>query len=146
MKTCGTCKEYLPTNSFHKQSKSVDGLQHNCKKCSAARTSKHKKENINIYRPKYREAKLKEIGFTSELFDEMLEAQGNVCALCGSDKPGGRWNRFFADHNHNTGKARGVLCFQCNCALGIIEARDYNWMNRARKYLDEGGLNWDFTL
>lgn len=97
----------------------------------------HRKENTDDYRPKWRETQLKKIGFTSELFDQMLEAQGNVCALCGSDKPGGRWNRFFADHNHETGKARGVLCFHCNIAIGIIEARDYNWMNRVRKYLDE---------
>jgi hypothetical protein len=140
VKICGTCKEYLPITSFHKQTKSVSGFQHNCKECAKKRTNRHKKENIKDYQPKWRETQLRKIGFTSELFDEMLESQGNVCALCGSDKPGGRWNRFFADHNHNTGKARGVLCFHCNTALGIIEARDSNWMSRARLYLDERGI------
>ena len=142
MKYCKHCDQTLPIDLFRNNSKSKDGKQFYCRDCSNKKTREHRAKHINTYRPIWREAKLKEIGFTPELFDEMLKSQGNVCALCGSDKPGGRWNRFFADHNHETGKARGVLCFHCNTALGIIEARNVDWMNRARTYLDERGILW----
>ena len=140
MKTCGTCKEKLTIDNFHKQTKSVDGFQHNCKKCSVARSKKYRRENTDLYRPKWRKTALDKVGFTPELFDSMLESQGNVCAICFTDKPGGRWNSFFADHDHKTGKARGVLCMQCNTVLGVIESKDKDWMTRAKKYLENGGI------
>jgi hypothetical protein len=45
----------------------------------------------------------------------MIEAQGGTCAVC-SGKPE------HVDHDHETGKVRGILCFLCNQALG--NARD----------------------
>lgn len=46
-------------------------------------------------------------------------AQPKCCAICGTDKPGGR-GRFHIDHNHETGDARGLLCIRCNQALGLF--------------------------
>lgn len=39
---------------------------------------------------------------------------GDCCAVCGST------DRLHVDHNHTTGKVRGVLCFNCNGALGHV--------------------------
>jgi hypothetical protein len=47
----------------------------------------------------------------------MLEAQGGRCAICRSDKPGGR-GRFAVDHCHSSGRVRGLLCVACNAGLG----------------------------
>lgn len=49
----------------------------------------------------------------------MFESQGNVCAACGSKEyNGGRdWH---VDHDHVTGKIRGILCRPCNVALGLL--------------------------
>lgn len=94
---------------------------------------KAKKQNI-----RRREQSLNKIGFTSELFNQMLEDQGNVCALCGTDDPQVR--NWCADHDHKTGKARGLLCMSCNTTLGHIEAKDPGWMNRAKKYINKGGF------
>ena len=47
--------------------------------------------------------------------DAMIEAQGGTCAVC----PGPPQH---VDHNHDTGEVRGILCFNCNQALG--NARD----------------------
>jgi hypothetical protein len=55
--------------------------------------------------------------FPQELYDERLDDQGGVCAICGTDSPGGR-GQFHADHNHQTNQPRGVLCHNCNVALG----------------------------
>jgi hypothetical protein len=54
-------------------------------------------------------------GITLEAYTQMLVAQGGVCAICGKE-PGKR--RLDVDHDHETGKIRGLLCNQCNQMLG----------------------------
>ena len=55
-------------------------------------------------------------GISIEQYETIVEAQGNMCAICrtmfgGSVKP-------FVDHNHDTSVVRGVLCQNCNFLLG----------------------------
>jgi hypothetical protein len=58
-------------------------------------------------------------GLTIAQYDELLEAQGGVCAICGRP-PKNR--RLAVDHNHKTGKIRGLLCWVCNLkVLGRLE-------------------------
>lgn len=60
-------------------------------------------------------------GVTLEQFEAVLEAQGNVCAVCKlPDKV------FCLDHNHKTLKWRGVVCLNCNLRV-IGGARDNDW-------------------
>ena len=64
-------------------------------------------------------------GITRAEYEAMLELQGGVCAACGQ-KP--RTKRLAVDHDHETGRVRGLLCADqergCNHAvLGSIEAR-----------------------
>lgn len=58
-------------------------------------------------------------GLTSKDYFDMLESQGGGCKLCGR-LPNGK-NKMPVDHNHKTGKVRGILCTPCNRALGILE-------------------------
>jgi hypothetical protein len=53
----------------------------------------------------------------------MFEQQGGVCAACGL--PENRMNarlkgRLHVDHDHVTGQVRGLLCANCNAALGLL--------------------------
>lgn len=57
-------------------------------------------------------------GITVEDYDRMLQAQGGVCAACGSP-PGER--NFDVDHNHVTGAVRGLLCHNCNVSIGYAK-------------------------
>lgn len=59
-------------------------------------------------------------GITTDERDRMLVAQGGVCACCGRDAPGSvkGWH---VDHDHITGVIRGVLCANCNIALGQVD-------------------------
>lgn len=62
-------------------------------------------------------------GITPDMYAQMLEAQGGVCAICKSESTGTyRAKRFCVDHDHKTRKVRGLLCSKCNMLLGF--ARD----------------------
>lgn len=54
---------------------------------------------------------------TPEDFDRMLSEQNGRCAICGSGdtKTNGHMS---VDHDHLTGKVRGLLCGSCNVGLG----------------------------
>jgi hypothetical protein len=52
-------------------------------------------------------------------YDEMLVSQGMSCKICGSKYPGRDRVRFSVDHDHETGKVRGLLCYPCNTILGM---------------------------
>lgn len=65
-------------------------------------------------------------GITVADYDRMLLAQGGRCAICKTDKSLGR-GRFHVDHDHATGRVRGILCHLCNTALGRIEK--YDWQS-----------------
>jgi len=55
----------------------------------------------------------------SHLVPAVLQAQGHVCAICGSPESGQRtWH---ADHDHETGLLRGMLCARCNTGLGLLQ-------------------------
>lgn len=57
---------------------------------------------------------------------------GEHCGICGAKrKPGGK--RLHRDHDHRTGRPRGILCFPCNSALRPY--MDWEWLSRAADYL-----------
>lgn len=58
-----------------------------------------------------------EWGMTPEDYHRMLSGQGGGCAICGTFDPRGR-GRFHVDHDHATGRIRGLLCNECNFGLG----------------------------
>ena len=61
-------------------------------------------------------------GITQQDYDRMITEQNHQCAICGTTDPGGRHNSnyFVVDHCHSTNKIRGVLCNNCNTALGLV--------------------------
>lgn len=78
---------------------------------------------MKIYRTKHAgETRLnrlkKTYGLSESEFNKLLDKQGGVCAICGRSNYGGR--KPAIDHDHITKKVRGLLCTQCNSALGMI--------------------------
>jgi hypothetical protein len=62
-------------------------------------------------------------GVDHEWYANQFVQQNGLCAICGTDKPGGNadseGNTAFAiDHNHDTGEIRALLCRSCNVGLG----------------------------
>jgi len=67
-----------------------------------------------------RDAKLRHrYGITLEAYEQMLEAQGGVCAVCEQLPEQGR--RLSVDHDHSSGAIRGLLCHLCNSGLGHLK-------------------------
>lgn len=96
-----------------------------CKKCHAEGAKIRNRKN-----PRYplvkRMRHLSKYGISEEEYDTMLKKQGGVCALCriatGADSRtySMRKNRrLCVDHDHQTGKIRGLLCSKCNFLLGL---------------------------
>lgn len=94
---------------------------------NAKRISEQKKVYRLVNKDKIRGIKLEETyGLSNEEYNAILESQDGKCAVCGkpnsgySDK-GGNFRKMFVDHDHETGKVRGLLCRDCNFALGLLK-------------------------
>ena len=61
----------------------------------------------------------KRYGLSLEDYDRMFEEQGCGCMICGEVNKSGY--RLAVDHDHQTGKVRGLLCQNCNRRVGDIE-------------------------
>ncbi len=55
---------------------------------------------------------------TVEEYAALLAEQGGVCAICREACSSGK--RLAVDHDHTTGKCRGLLCMRCNTAVGLM--------------------------
>lgn len=74
-------------------------------------------------------------GITLEEYDKILFNQNGKCKICGKEN-GKRYKRLHIDHNHATGKIRGLLCHSCNVAIGFLHD-DPELLQRAIDYLNE---------
>lgn len=77
---------------------------------------------------------MKQFGLTPDDYDRMLKDQNGCCAICGSDKSGNRSKNFMIDHDHGTGKVRGLLCRRCNQAIGAFDDNP-DLLRKAADYL-----------
>lgn len=109
-KYCPRCDQTLPIESFGKNRSTRDGLTGYCKAChnTAGRQSKERNGGAREYHLRRR------YGIGQADVDAMLVAQGGLCAACRQDTPD------HVDHDHRTGRVRGMLCFLCNQALGNV--------------------------
>lgn len=131
LKTCTKCKSCKPVADFGKHRKAKDGLSWVCKECNNAnsrkwaeankdRVKRYRQDNMSklVEQNKWRRYE-RDFGLTKEVYAAMLEAQNSACALCL-----GSFGRFpHVDHCHASGKVRGLLCSNCNTALGLVRDR-----------------------
>jgi len=57
-------------------------------------------------------------GITLEQFNKTLQKQDGCCAICDEVSSHKRHKHLSVDHDHKTGKVRGILCDNCNQGLG----------------------------
>jgi hypothetical protein len=140
MKTCTVCKETKDISEYHNNKRTKDGKAYRCKSCDAS--ARKKWSDANPERASYsaRNRRLKHIyGVDIEWYEAQMKAQNNKCAICETETNNTRgerkdWN-FAVDHCHDTGKVRGLLCNQCNRALGLFKD-DITLLEKAKNYLE----------
>jgi hypothetical protein len=64
-------------------------------------------------------------GLTQDEYDRLLARQHGVCFFCGKPETADRKTsvikRLSVDHDHETGRIRGLLCIGCNISLGYFQ-------------------------
>lgn len=141
MKTCSKCGETKPLEEFAVHNRHRDGRQAYCRECKR----KHDRERRRSREYRQNEHLRAKYGITLDDFRAMADAQGHRCAVCGTDKPGGRSGVWNVDHDHETGEIRGLLCWDCNAGIGklgdtlagVMRAADY-LRNPPARQLKEG--------
>jgi hypothetical protein len=81
-------------------------------------------------------------GISLHQYNEMLEAQNGVCAICNqpeTHKRNGKLKALAVDHDHKTGVIRGLLCSDCNTGIGKLKDSRKILLS-ASKYLKKGGF------
>lgn len=118
---CARCAEYLPANRFRvfKTGKKAGQPATYCRRCSKAYAHEQRLKNV--------------FGITAEQYDELLRIQDGRCAIC-RDRP--LKFQLAVDHNHQTGKIRGLLCKRCNHELLGAARDEVEILERAICYLE----------
>ena len=75
-------------------------------------------------------------GLSKEQFYEMMKNQNDCCAICFARKEEQHYKTLSIDHCHKTGKVRGLLCSNCNTALGLFKDNKDS-IQRAIQYLEQ---------
>ncbi|MYV97363.1 endonuclease VII domain-containing protein [Streptomyces sp. SID3343] len=122
-KRCPKCEQIKPYAEWHKSSRQYDGLAARCKPCRKA------EGRAGYFMRTY--------GLTEDDVRRMVTDQMGVCPICQSTK------LKHVDHDHETGRVRAVLCFNCNAALGMFKDRP-DALRRAATYVE--GIVWKPTL
>lgn len=119
-KVCTKCRIEKPLSEFSLRSKKEPYLKSACKDCHRERARGYWKIKP-LPKDAQRERNLrKSFGIGVEDYNKLLEAQGWCCAICGAEQCVTGKN-FAVDHDHRTGKIRGLLCQFCNTALGKFQ-------------------------
>lgn len=118
---CRKGHPYDEQNTYVNKKTGVRG----CRTCRA-----RYKRNAEIANPNYwKDVRLRsKYGITLGMFDEMYAAQKGLCAICRKRQGTA------VDHNHLTGKIRGLLCVPCNAGLGNFK-ENTEWLQNAMEYL-----------
>lgn len=134
-KRCSKCKQWLPFSAFNGDKRSRTGLQYWCKACNA----QCKKDTMTLEKQRDWDLR-KHYGIRIKQYNQMLEAQGGVCAVCKRaetriDLRTGEIVPLHVDHDHKSGDVRALLCGGCNAALGHL-AEDPNRIRALADYAE----------
>lgn len=166
--SCSRCKVVKPIEAFRiRRNRSQNGKRLGrwswCKACEAEsfktpkrreqirlRTKKYrdnlKKTNLQEVRRKERECNIRrKYGISISEYDELVKGQNGVCAICNNHPTNSCGKKLHIDHCHTTGKIRGLLCGQCNTALGSFKD-DINVIRNAINYLVKNACSNEFDI
>ena len=140
-KVCCVCKQEKPIDAFCFENRNLNHRSGACRVCHSKRVAKWQKANP-LSRQKTRKKHgqkynlKRKFGITPDDYKQMLKKQSGCCAICSFPQNG---RCLDVDHDHKTGKLRGLLCRRCN--LGIGKFKDnLILLDVASMYLYRGGF------
>ena len=90
------------------------------KKANAKRTPEKRRKEPS-YSSYFKDIK-KKYGITKDEYQVLLKSQNNSCSICYVDFLARDTKRKpHIDHDHETGKIRGILCGPCNMGIGQLK-------------------------
>jgi hypothetical protein len=113
---CPACEQPVAHEDYARNSRTRHGFGSRCRSCKAAAD-----------RAAYF---LRTYGLREADVVALRARQGNRCSLCGDPDPG------HVDHDHSSGRVRGLLCERCNLALGLFRD-DAHVMRCAADYVEQ---------
>lgn len=118
---CGKCKQLKNITEFSRSAVSPTGYSNRCKACDkeyydAANAEKRSRRARNRHL-------IRKFGISLEKYETLLLKQNYLCAICEQPEVRKAPNSaevitLIVDHDHSTGKVRGLLCHKCNAGLG----------------------------
>jgi hypothetical protein len=132
MKRCRKCGQEKDEDEFSYKAGGMGGRCAVCKPCERERKRvsrskpEHSRREQSYHQRRlaedpmyYKKVRLKNcFGITLQQHQAMYAAQDGCCALCKSPVP---YDRIDTDHDHTTGKVRGLLCHRCNMLMGFLD-------------------------
>lgn len=116
-KKCNICGKIKYYSHFGKAKNVKSGYRGDCKACqSVSRLKRRTRRSERIYEAK------KFYGLSEKQYDALVKTHKHSCALCGKHRSQ-QQRDLHIDHDHRTGKVRGLLCCACNARLGWYENR-----------------------
>lgn len=76
-------------------------------------------------------------GISPKQYQQMFDEQKGLCAICERHQKNFK-RRLAIDHDHHTGKIRGLLCASCNSGLGKLQD-SVDYLESAIIYLQRNG-------
>ena len=140
-KECCVCNTRKPFTDFFNYKNKNDGKSYRCKPCDDAARKKWSTKNPERAHLSQRQRNLKcKFGVDLEWYEKQFKKQNYSCAICKSktNKTSGNrefWN-FSVDHCHDSGKVRGILCNNCNRALGLFQDNP-ELLEKAAEYIKD---------
>lgn len=117
---CNGCKKPVSVDRFHGAKNTVAKKMSRCSECGVW------DRLARVY------------GMSKTAYESMMESQGGVCAICRSGPKYGH-RMLTVDHCHSTGSVRGLLCGECNLAIGLF-GEDVELLDMALAYVVRGGV------
>lgn len=153
IRKCNACGIEKDLSEFYNDKSRVLGKSYTCKECKNSHSKTYQsslgKEDYDIrgildnkkrrqrYYSKHKDTSIRDYSYSSRYgislveYNLMYENQNGLCCICGKKK-----DKLVVDHNHKTGKVRGLLCSKCNSGLGMF-CDDKDVIIKAIKYMEK---------